>query len=46
MDKKSTAYVGKLRGNSIGSVYQLYDDGIQPDKKSDRSGWRVSMACI
>lgn len=30
IDKKSTAYLGKLRGNLFGSVFQLYDNGAQP----------------
>lgn len=30
MDKKSPSYLGKLRGNPTGSVYQLYDNGKQP----------------
>lgn len=47
MDKNSQSYMGKLRGNSIGSVYNLYDGGKQPNKNTnDRRYWRVSMAYI
>lgn len=46
MDKKLSSYLGKLRGNSTGSVYQLYDCGKQPDKNIDRENWRISMARI
>jgi len=37
MDKNSPSYLGKLRGNSTGSIYQLYDDGKQPNTNIDRS---------
>lgn len=46
MDKKNPNYVGKLRGNASGSTYQLYDDGIQPNKNFDRREWRTSLAYI
>ena len=46
MDKSNTSYVGKLRGNAAGSIYQLYDYGIQPTNSLDRSNFRVSMAYI
>jgi hypothetical protein len=46
MDKNIPAYLGKLRGNAAGSIYQLYNDGLQPNKSVDRSNWRVSMAYI
>jgi tubby and related proteins len=46
MDKNNPAYLGKLRGNAAGSVYQLYDHGQQPNSDLDRSKFRVSMACI
>lgn len=36
MDKKSESYLGKLRGNSSGSTYVLYDGGSQPCNKLDR----------
>jgi hypothetical protein len=46
MDKGNSAYLGKLRGNAAGSVYQLYDKGMQPNHDFDRSKFRVSMAFI
>lgn len=46
MDKNNASYVGKLRGNASGSIYQLYDNGIQPTGSLDRSNFRVSMAFI
>jgi hypothetical protein len=46
MDKNNPAYLGKLRGNASGSVYQLFDQGIQPDNSFDRSKFRVSMSYI
>ncbi len=46
MDKNNPAYLGKLRGNAAGSVYQLYDHGIQPNNEINRSKFRVSMAYI
>jgi len=46
MDKNNPAYLGKLRGNAAGSVYQLYDKGMQPNNEYDRSKFRVSMAYI
>lgn len=46
MDKKSQSYLGKLRGNSTGSIYQLYDCGKQPEKNLNRKNWRISMARI
>ena len=46
MDKKSSAYLGKLRGNASGSIYQLYDNGQQPDKKMNRKHWRTTMGRI
>lgn len=36
MDKNSSAYLGKLRGNKLGSVYNLFDAGKQPDNSTDR----------
>jgi hypothetical protein len=30
MNKNNESYLGKLRGNASGSIYQLYDYGIQP----------------
>jgi hypothetical protein len=30
MDKNNPSYLGKLRGNASGSIYQLYDNGLQP----------------
>ena len=32
MDKNKPSYVGKLRGNATGSLYNLYDCGVQPKK--------------
>lgn len=46
MDKNNPAYLGKLRGNAAGSIYQLYDFGAQPNSDIDRSKWRVSMAYV
>lgn len=46
MDKNSSAYLGKLRGNKTGSAYTLFDYGKQPDNKSDRKNWRCSMAKV
>jgi len=46
MDKNNNSYLGKLRGNSSGSLYNLYDKGIQPTKSLDRSNFRVSMAHV
>lgn len=46
MDKNNPAYLGKLRGNAAGSIYQLYDYGQQPNNDIDRSKFRVSMAYI
>ena len=46
MDKNNPAYVGKLRGNAAGSIYQLYDNGLQPNNDYDRSKFRVNMAYI
>lgn len=47
MDKNNQAYLGKLRGNAAGSVYQLFDHGIQPNGKTlNRSEFRVNMAYI
>lgn len=46
MDKNNPSYLGKLRGNAAGSIYQLFDKGIQPNKEYDRSKFRVSMAYI
>lgn len=33
MNKNSDSYLGKLRGNASGSIYQLYDYGFQPKSK-------------
>lgn len=47
MDKNNPSYLGKLRGNAAGSIYQLYDRGIQPSNdQEDRSKFRVTMASI
>jgi len=47
MDKNNPSYLGKLRGNASGSIYQLYDNGVQPSGNiMDRSKFRVSMAYI
>jgi hypothetical protein len=46
MDKNNPSYLGKLRGNAAGSMYQLYDNGIQPNNNLDRSNFRVNMAFI
>lgn len=46
MDKNNPAYLGKLRGNAAGSIYQLYDFGLQPNNDYDRSKFRVSMGYI
>jgi len=46
MDKNNPSYLGKLRGNAAGSIYQLYDKGIQPNNDFDRSKFRVSMAYV
>ena len=46
MDKNSINYLGKLRGNSTGSIYQLYDGGKQPSKNINRKEWRVSMGKV
>jgi hypothetical protein len=46
MEKNNPAYLGKLRGNATGSIYQLYDNGQQPSKDYDRSKFRTSMAYI
>ena len=46
MDKNNPSYLGKLRGNAAGSVYQLYDNGMQPNNDYDRSKFRVSMGYI
>lgn len=47
MDKNNPNYLGKLRGNASGSIYQLYDGGIQAtNKELDRSKFRVNMAYI
>ena len=46
MDKKSSSYLGKLRGNAAGSTYELYDDGQPPNNKMNRSEWRITMAHI
>ena len=36
MDRKNPAYLGKLRGNSSGSTYILYDNGNAPNKNLDK----------
>ena len=46
MDKNNPAYLGKLRGNAAGSIYQLYDNGLQPNSNYDRSKFRVSMGFV
>ena len=46
MDKKSASYLGKLRGNASGSIYQLYDGGEQPGKNMNRKHWRTTMGRI
>lgn len=46
MDKNNPSYLGKLRGNAAGSIYQLYDNGLQPNNEMNRSKFRVSMAYI
>lgn len=46
MDKNNPAYLGKLRGNAAGSIYQLYDSGLQPNNDYDRSKFRVNMAYV
>ena len=46
MDKKSPAYLGKLRGNAAGSAYHLYDGGEQPAKNQNRKNWRTTMAKV
>ena len=46
MDKNSDSYLGKLRGNASGSAYQLYDNGLPPTNKMNRSEWRITMAHI
>lgn len=30
MDKKSFAFMGKIRGNALGSEYTIYDSGLMP----------------
>lgn len=46
MDKKSSAYLGKLRGNAAGSTYHIYDAGDQPSKTQNRKHWRTSMGKV
>jgi hypothetical protein len=46
MDKNSISYLGKLRGNKTGSIYQLYDGGKQPESNINRRLWRCSLARI
>ena len=46
MDKNSPSYLGKLRGNSTGSSYFLFDVGQTPSNKLDRSEWRITMATV
>lgn len=46
MDKNSPSYIGKLRGNKTGSIYNLYDNGKQPQSNVNRKDWRCSMARI
>ncbi len=46
MDKNDCNYLGKLRGNMVGTIYNLYDYGVQPNKTLDRSDWRTSLAYI
>jgi len=46
MDKNNASYLGKLRGNAAGSLYQLYDNGIPPTNSLNRSNFRVNMANI
>jgi|694.fasta_scaffold75967_1 tubby-related protein 1 len=46
MDKNSVSYLGKLRGNKTGSIYQLYDCGKQPESNINRRLWRCSLARI
>lgn len=46
MDKNKFSYLGKLRGNATGSIYNLYDCGVQPKNEMDRANWRVSLAAI
>jgi hypothetical protein len=38
--------MGKLRGNTTGSVYLLYDSGDKPQKKLNRKDWRITMAKV
>jgi len=46
MNKNIPAYLGKLRGNAAGSIYQLYDNGLEPTNDYNRSKFRVNMAYI
>lgn len=46
MDKNNPAYLGKLRGNSAGSTYLLYDNGQQPSKNLNRGAWRATLGKI
>ena len=46
MNKNSSSYLGKLRGDAAGATYNLYNHGQQPNSDIDRSHFRVSMAYI
>ena len=46
MNKKSSKYLGKLRGNAAGSTYQLFDSGLQPSKNIEKEEWRTSLAYV
>lgn len=46
MNKKSQAFMGKIRGNLLGSEYSIYDSGVIPSNCPDRKDWRITLGQI
>jgi len=46
MTRESAAYVGKVRGNFVGTEFLVYDDGVSPDSKEGAGDPRCELAVI
>ena len=46
MDKKSAACVGKVRSNFLGTEFNAYSKGKNPEKSKDANLWRSHLACV
>lgn len=46
MNKNSESFLGKVRGNAVGSTYTIFDSGKVPESGINRKDWRITMAKI